>query len=77
MRRRTAARGGLPEHLARFDWREWRPPAEPGDPSPWYSTWYLGLGDWIEARRAWAAERGVPERSLPREVRPPGPGLYG
>jgi hypothetical protein len=60
VRRRAASLDALPERLARFDWRDWRPPAEPDDPAPWYSTWYLGLGDWHDARRAWAEDNGVP-----------------
>lgn len=76
MRRRAVARNdSFPEHLACYDWREWRPLPEPDDPSPWYTAWYLGLGDWQAARRAWAAERGVPVRLLPRHVFPPTPDL--
>ena len=67
--------GRFPEYLACFDWRDWRPPAESDDPAPWYSCWYLGLCDWISARRVWASERGVDERRLPREMRPPTPDL--
>jgi hypothetical protein len=72
-RRRVAEDSGFPARLAVFDWRDWRPPAAPDDPAPWYSTWYLGLGDWHAARREWAVEHGVPLRLLPKErVRPPG-----
>ncbi|MER6296860.1 hypothetical protein [Streptomyces althioticus] len=76
MRRRAASRG-FPLELARFGWRDWRPPPEPDDPAPWYSTWYLGLGDWHAARRAYAEEHGVPVQMLPREKGvPPEPELF-
>lgn len=64
----------MPEQLRRFDWREWREPASPDDPFPEYRTWYMGLCDWLAARRAWAAGHDVPLQQLPREpVPPPGP----
>ncbi|MET8947436.1 hypothetical protein ABZX30_28805 [Streptomyces sp. NPDC004542] len=75
MKRRLSASGGVPEELARYDWRDWRPEPEPDDLAPWYSCWYLGLFDWRQARRAWAAERGVDERALPERVTPPEPDL--
>ncbi|GAA3037030.1 hypothetical protein GCM10010448_19310 [Streptomyces glomeratus] len=76
MRRRVAGSGGgLPAHLVRYDWRDWRPEPDPDDPAPWYSCWYLGLFDWREARREWATVRGVAERALPEQVTPPTPDL--
>lgn len=78
MRRRAVARDdSFPEHLARYDWRDWRPEPEPDDPAPWYSAWYLGLVDWRIARNAWAVERGVAERLLPESVGRPTPDLLG
>ncbi|GAT81083.1 hypothetical protein STXM2123_1784 [Streptomyces sp. F-3] len=71
MRKRRRDPDQMPRHLAVYDWRDWRPPADPDDPSPWYSTWYLGLADWRAAREAWAAGRDVPVRKLPRKVLPP------
>lgn len=61
----------MPDFLRRYDWRDWRPPAEPDDPSPWYGTWYLGLFDWSRAREDWAAGHDVSVQLLPREVPPP------
>lgn len=61
----------MPECLARFDWREWRPPALPDDPFPEYSEWMLAQRDFDEARDAWRAGRPVllpPERPLPDPV---------
>lgn len=75
--RRRADSHGLPDCLARYDWREWRPQPEPDDPAPWYSAWYLGLFDWRTARRNWAAERGLSERQLPERVGPPTADLMG
>lgn len=71
MRRRQRGEAALPEHLRRFDWREWREPAPPDDPFPEYRTWYLGLCDWLAARRAWSAGHDVPLPQLPREPIPP------
>ncbi|MET7619029.1 hypothetical protein [Streptomyces sp. NPDC005408] len=71
MRRRAPDQRGAPEYLLRYDWRDWRPPAAADDPCPWYSTWYLGLFAWREAREQWAAGREIQVRQLPREVRPP------
>lgn len=70
-RRRQRSEAQMPGYLLRYDWRDWRPPADRDDPYPWYSTWYLGLGDWRLAREAWASGREVPVRQLPREVPPP------
>lgn len=68
-RRQFGGRGTPPPHLLRYDWRDWRPPAAEDDPAPWYSTWYLGLSDWTEARREWAAGRpGAAGPKLPRPV---------
>lgn len=61
----------MPECLRRLDWREWRPPAPAGHPSPFYVEWYLALGDWQAAREAWLSGRSVllpPERPLPDPV---------
>lgn len=61
----------MPECLARFEWREWRPPAPADHPDPSYVEWYLGLHDWQEARDAWLASQPVllpPERPLPDPI---------
>ncbi|BCL20292.1 hypothetical protein GCM10017668_21350 [Streptomyces tuirus] len=61
----------MPECLRRFDWREWRPPAPEDHPDPDYVQWYLGLGDWQDAKDAWLAGEPVllpPERPLPDPV---------
>jgi hypothetical protein len=50
----------MPEHLARYDWREWREPAAPDDPFPEYTTWYLGLFEWQAARDSWTTGVSVP-----------------
>jgi hypothetical protein len=58
----------MPDCLARFDWREWRPPAPADHPDPSYVEWYLGMHDWQEAKGAWLAGERVllpPERPLP------------
>lgn len=61
----------MPVCLARFDWREWRPPAPAGHPAPWYVEWYVALGDWQAAKDAWLDGRPVllpPGRPLPDPV---------
>lgn len=61
----------MPGCLARFDWREWRPPAPDGHPDPAYVEWYLALGDWQAAKDAWLAGQPVllpPERPLPEPI---------
>lgn len=61
----------MPDCLARFDWREWRPPAPADHPDPSYVEWYLALGDWQAAKDAWLAGEPVllpPERPLPDPV---------
>jgi hypothetical protein len=60
--RRSRARGEVPLHLRRYDWREWREPAAPEDPFPEFTTWYLGLFDWQAAREAWLQGFLVPPR---------------
>lgn len=57
--------------MARFDWREWRPPAPADHPDPSYVEWYLGLHDWQAAKDAWLAGERVllpPERPLPDPI---------
>ncbi|MFK0178570.1 hypothetical protein ACIQVR_21615 [Streptomyces xanthochromogenes] len=61
----------MPERLARFDWREWRPPAPDDHPAPFYVEWYLGMHDWQAAKDAWLAGQPVllpPERPLPDPI---------
>lgn len=61
----------MPECLARFDWRDWRPPALPGDPFPYYVEWYLATIDHQAALDAWMAGEPVvlpPERPLPDPI---------
>ncbi|MFI6767261.1 hypothetical protein [Streptomyces sp. NPDC050355] len=61
----------MPVCLARFDWREWRPPALADHPDPSYAEWYLGLLDWQAAKDEWLAGRLVllpPERPLPDPI---------
>lgn len=67
----------MPEHLARFDWRDWREPAPLDDPFPEYSTWYLGLGDWQEARAAWLVGVEVPPKIQNPQTRGQGQRVYG
>ncbi|WP_327654769.1 hypothetical protein [Streptomyces sp. NBC_00483] len=61
----------MPVCLARFDWRDWRPPAPEGHPDPSYVEWYLGLLDYQAAKDAWLAGEPVllpPERPLPAPI---------
>ena len=63
----------MPDCLARFDWREWRPPAPADHPDPSYVEWFLALGDWQAAKDAWL----VGERMLLPPDRPsPDPEPY-
>ncbi|MGW7604483.1 hypothetical protein [Streptomyces antimycoticus] len=61
----------MPDCLARFDWREWRPPAPADHPDPSYVEWYLGLLDWQAAKDAWMDGQPVllpPVRPLPDPI---------
>lgn len=61
----------MPECLSRFDWRDWRPPALPDDPFPYYVEWYLATIDHQAALDAWMAGEPVvlpPERPLPDPI---------
>lgn len=61
----------MPACLARFDWRDWRPPAPAGHPDPSYVEWYLATLDHQAARDAWLAGEPVvlpPERPLPDPI---------
>ncbi|MGW8061014.1 hypothetical protein ACVV2G_01755 [Streptomyces ziwulingensis] len=70
-RRRRPSAARMPVCLARFDWREWRPPAPADHPDPSYVEWYLALGDWQAAKDAWLAGEPVllpSERPLPDPI---------
>ncbi len=61
----------MPECLARFDWRDWRPPAPADHPDPSYVEWYLATMDWQIAKDAWLSGQPVllpPERPLPDPI---------